>query len=489
MINPLQPAKPLDQEHLDPDQLNALAANALPAHERASTLAHLADCAHCRQILFLTQQAEETEAPQPTPATSTWRQWFTSAPIFSAATSALVATLLIAITLHLHRPKPAEQQATLKPQPAPVIAPTPQPAAQPALPTRLGIPPTPLTAVPTPTMTAAAPPPAKVPAPIHSGAVMGGMAGMSSGSGVGAQPTGQIHGAAGGFAAPAQPTIIAGTGAPPSTVNLGNGATFTPRPAPRAVTSGPLQTNQSQLSQMNNFVQQTQPSQTQNGINTAQLSQLPVEGRNSKQLSASSTVSVAAAAPPNLEVTNAAVANLVDSPSLTRQSAAGKPSAYGPLPSKLPTASTVTALNRTLAIDTAGALFLSTDNGRHWTSIHPQWQGKAQTLTLTAATNFRYAAAKKPLPATNSPKPTPDSNAGATIITGAALDALASDNSTVLPPAAPARAKSQPAAPAPPTAAAAPTLAPSAPPSPTFQLTTDTGTIWQSNDGLTWYRR
>ena len=467
-----QPGERLDH-HLDPDQLNALASNALPAHERASTLAHLADCAHCRQILFLTQQSEidSEPTPQPAPAKPTWRQWFTPTTFFGAATAALVATLLIAITLHLHTSKATDQQAVLKPQPNPITAQTPQPAAQAAPPAQLGIPPTAAKPLPAPTMTAAAPPPAKIPAPIQSGAIMGGMAGMPAGRGMAVQkdaPAGQIHGAAGGFGAaptPGQPPIIAGTGAPASNINLGSAAAPAPRPAPRATASGPLQTNQSQLSQMNNYLQQTQPNAApQNGINPTPLSQLPVESRNTQQLATNQTVEVSAAAA-NLDVTNATVTTMVASPTLAKRKAlATQIPPATPLPSKLPATSTVTALNHTLAIDSAGALFLSTDAGRHWTSIHPQWQGKAQTLSLTAATNLRYAAAKKSPTPTDKREVTPDNNASATIITGAALDALASD-----------------------AAAAAP--APTLPTQPTFQLTTDTGTTWLSNDGLIWYRR
>ena len=216
---------------------------------------------------------------------------------------------------------------------------------------------------------------------------------------------------------------------------------------------------------MNNYLQQTQPNAApQNGINPTPLSQLPVEGRNTQQLATNQTVEVSAAAA-NLDVTNATVTTMVASPTLAKRKAlATQISPATPLPSKLPATSTVTALNHTLAIDSAGALFLSTDAGRHWTSIHPQWQGKAQTLSLTAATNLRYAAAKKSPTPTDKREVTPDNNASATIITGAALDALASD-----------------------AAAAAP--APTLPTQPTFQLTTDTGTTWLSNDGLIWYRR
>ena len=40
-------------QHPDADQLNAFVEHTLPAHEQQQTLAHLALCPHCRQIVAL----------------------------------------------------------------------------------------------------------------------------------------------------------------------------------------------------------------------------------------------------------------------------------------------------------------------------------------------------------------------------------------------------------------------------------------------------
>jgi len=291
------------------------------------------------------------------------------------------------------------------------------------------------------------------------------------------QPSGQMHGTASASAAPGRPVVIAGAGAPASTVNLGNGVPSAVRimPPPRATASGPLQTNQSQMSQMNQYAQQTQPGQAQqNAFNQAQLAPLPAEGRNSTPLSAADGINLASNQAVTLETASA------NSVAKQKSLAFAKLPPPAPLPSKLPAASTVTAASHTLAIDTAGALFLSTDAGRHWTAIHPQWQGKAQHLSLAAApaimgylqaetttkqkTATRAAAPAKPAAAPSS-STSSDSNATGAIIAGAPLDSVSA------------------APPSPTPSFALP------PPTPTFQLTTDTGTIWLSDDGLIWRRR
>jgi hypothetical protein len=47
------------------------------------------------------------------------------------------------------------------------------------------------------------------------------------------------------------------------------------------------------------------------------------------------------------------------------------------LPSSLGTLSTATEADRSIALDTAGALFLSEDAGKHWQPIQTQWTGRA----------------------------------------------------------------------------------------------------------------
>jgi Carboxypeptidase regulatory-like domain/Putative zinc-finger len=89
--------------HPDADSLNAFIEGVLPEHERLECMAHLADCARCREIVYL---AQEPVAPAPIPASaepvSFWKRWFTKvwfAPIPVLA-AAVVCVLLVSIGVY-----------------------------------------------------------------------------------------------------------------------------------------------------------------------------------------------------------------------------------------------------------------------------------------------------------------------------------------------------------------------------------------------------
>jgi hypothetical protein len=63
-------------------------------------------------------------------------------------------------------------------------------------------------------------------------------------------------------------------------------------------------------------------------------------------------------------------------------SAASRDANLPKLPSGLAAVSTATARQRTLAIDLAGALFLSEDAGKHWEPVARQWTGHAITVRV-----------------------------------------------------------------------------------------------------------
>jgi len=162
--------------HLDPDQLNAFVEGVLPDHERIQTLAHLADCPHCRQIVFLAQQAQQSEEPVPVKAAPAWRDWFRFNPLsmVGAASAALACALIATVALHLHHSAPpppttetakVESAQNLPPAPreeAPIAAPS-----TPALPTAKAVPPPPPRAR-APQSLASSAPPAN---PIQDGAI------------------------------------------------------------------------------------------------------------------------------------------------------------------------------------------------------------------------------------------------------------------------------------------------------------------------------
>ena len=115
--------------HPDADQLNAFIEGVLPEHERLESLAHLAACSRCRQLVFLAQEP----APMPVAANATrvWRSWFSLVPVFSAA---LAGVVFVAVFLHLHHaaktPAPIEVSTVETPRPPIASAPIQQsPAA------------------------------------------------------------------------------------------------------------------------------------------------------------------------------------------------------------------------------------------------------------------------------------------------------------------------------------------------------------------------
>lgn len=54
------------------------------------------------------------------------------------------------------------------------------------------------------------------------------------------------------------------------------------------------------------------------------------------------------------------------------------------LPSRLPVAASVSRGKRILSLDASGSLFLSRNAGKNWKKINPQWTGKAVRIDLTA---------------------------------------------------------------------------------------------------------
>ncbi len=138
------------------------------------------------------------------------------------------------------------------------------------------------------------------------------------------------------------------------------------------------------------------------------------------------------------------------------------------LPSGLNAVSTAALLNRLLAVDSAGAVFLSQDAGKHWETVAAQWNGKAIEVRAPPEGMFMRSAAM--------PGPEP---------AAAALDSS--------PGTAPEEAGASPAAPVP-AASSTPALATakvaskaaSTFPPMVFTLVTDRHQTWVSTDGKVW---
>jgi hypothetical protein len=100
------------------------------------------------------------------------------------------------------------------------------------------------------------------------------------------------------------------------------------------------------------------------------------------------------------------------------------------LPSKKPVAAQLNAGSRTLALDNTGALFLSYDQGKHWTTVKAQWSGKAVQLSFATTPSRLYQV--QPSQTQTQTQQSPIATSG-------------------------------------------------------FELTTATGAVWLSSDGLTWH--
>src|ERR1700748_3539623 len=81
-------------QHPDADQLSAFIEHVLPAHEQEQSLAHLAICPQCREVVALAMpQAEPLPQAHPEPAR---RPWFSGWMMWPAA-AALAALVLAGI--------------------------------------------------------------------------------------------------------------------------------------------------------------------------------------------------------------------------------------------------------------------------------------------------------------------------------------------------------------------------------------------------------
>ena len=503
MNNLLQPG-----HHPDADQLSAFAEHALPPHEQQQTLAHLATCADCRALVYLTQQANPVESPQPVP---TRRPWFTRWNLALPAAAALAC--LVVLTIHLRtitpqKPAAPTITAAIEPThpPLPTTPPAPAvPSVQPSRPSHssLALSPAPFTLSPAPAQ--------KTPQPLFAPkAISGGLA-ARAGAPV-ASPQSQLHGALfsgaaiGGVASDkvtqedgiinGRVTDQSGAAIPEARITATNTATgdqLTRQSAGSgAFQLSPLQPGKYTVEAAAQGFQKLQQnvevaSQQQVGLNL----KLPVG-------STSETVTVTNV-PPVLETSNATLANSIDG-----GAAAGSPRprilqvAPPPPPPPLPAPSSnaVSGASLDATSDTATPLANGAGIGGARPSV---MNANALTLSRLArrqlnlpshlATLSTITKASQTLAIDTAGALFRSDDAGATwhlIPTQWQGHALTLRLASSPPLAAPAISQNKATtteAKAAPQPAAAPT-APSI-----FELTTDTGASYTSSDGQTWRRK
>jgi hypothetical protein len=112
--------------HMDADEMNAYAENALPAPARERYMAHLADCDHCRAIVTnltlaanvpLKDPEAEALSGQTSPKRS-WREWLAallSPPVIRYGVPALVLISVVGVVFLALRQRDAEQRRSDEP--------------------------------------------------------------------------------------------------------------------------------------------------------------------------------------------------------------------------------------------------------------------------------------------------------------------------------------------------------------------------------------
>jgi hypothetical protein len=405
-------------QHPDADQLSAFAEHVLPEHERLETLAHLAVCEDCRQIVFLAQQAHEAEAPVPhaLPSRGSWlRNWRYLWPVAAAATCGL----LIFPLLLRRRPVDAPQRPAIGS------------ASRPPLPTSSAQLPEPIVAATPPSRMASSK--AKVPSSSHPASAAATHANVGIGSVNGSLPAPRVANNLSAF--DSKETTVDQQSSPSLPANgqaMGLLSASVPQAAPSQVQKDNLLTARQQQP---TTALQSQPQLFPQQASLPRVSNDPVHGEI--QQSANQAVSVEAA-PPVVQTESA----VLSASSFSEKVAKAK-TAKAPLPSNRPAASTISNGVETLAVDSAGDLFISKDDADiGWQRVVQQWTGKAVRVTLA-------------LPAATT-QPARSASQSANARTSKSVEA-------VTPTTAAKRVG--------------------------FDLVTDSGTIWSSPDGFVWKQR
>jgi hypothetical protein len=122
--------------HLEAEQINAFVEGALPQHERKECLVHMAQCAECRDIVFLSQEPLPFVAVEEVERVPFWRSWMGSVAL-GAATLACAVVVLVSLKDYKGDKKPEgteiaegrqSQEAAAPAQPAePVVQPAQPP--------------------------------------------------------------------------------------------------------------------------------------------------------------------------------------------------------------------------------------------------------------------------------------------------------------------------------------------------------------------------
>jgi hypothetical protein len=366
-------------QHPDADWLSAFIDHALPPHERQETLTHLAQCADCRSIVFLAQEAAVEELPAEEPVAQLphlRKRWFSGWTLAWPA-AALAACLILAAVYTRHLVLQQNESVSSK---SAINAPQQIQQASPQTDSTAPHPQNPSSKLANPvdedakasSPTSGANAIARQDFPARSRQVdrlssqkqiAGDVTSNGAIGGLALQPRVQVNAAprsAHGTATATGPDAAFGAAAGVAGKSF---ASVTP-PDENA---NPLALSATQPKPVNGFMLKSAPApQTGAGAVTV---------RSANQLS-------------ELTITNA-------QPMITDASAnkLAAPQQFN-LPSHLETVSSISDARMALAIDSSGTLFASKDSGKHWKSVSARWAGHAVKVDFAFA--MPYAQMRVP---------------------------------------------------------------------------------------------
>ncbi len=330
--------------HPDADQLNAFVEHTLPAHELEQTLAHLAVCPACREIVALSLPPVEDGLPKPVHKPWFFR-WNLAWPAIAAVTAIVFIIALVRNGFTTRNSAEVPTQVATSNSPAPL-----QPLTTPAASN-----PKPLSP----------PNPAKDKTEINSRSVGGPL--LQNGL---PQPV------------PASGTQTIPGQLRPSGSNAAGLAMAPPQKAPSFPTV---------------LFKQTPTRSSDTNVSGRRIETLHIAAQQAlSPAPPPPPTAPAAAAPTNqtVEVTDAA-ASVVTLPATSSdiELSQARNIVTHSLPSNLPVLSMVSNARQVLAIDTEHSLFLSDDAGNHWKAVPAQWKGRAVKVDLASSTPSKKISA------------------------------------------------------------------------------------------------
>ena len=375
--------------HPDTEILTAFAEHLLGNAEREEILAHMATCGRCREVVFLAQRAMDAEeraqvSAERTGAKKASRGWFRGWRWAWIPVAALAGFVGVAVVQHMRHAAPEQQMARNAQQAEAIQGASAAKAANgPVIPQA----------------------PRRDEATLMSADRQGAATLKAKGSKE--EEFGKALDEKKAVSALQKDESKQAVDAMSASVGVAGGAihgALTAR-AKSSPIGGPMAQNQMQ--QQNNAAQQNALEQAQGGANetsnkaSAQAARAALgrpgamtESVEVQPLQPAAAPSPAAPAPEVAAQQTEAIPVTGQSPTVEADKVAKSKGAKVKLPSGLEALSVAASTEREIAIDTAGALYLSEDKGTHWQAVETQWSGRA-VLVRTRSTGADSAGLLK----------------------------------------------------------------------------------------------